>query len=351
MDASRIISSPARAPQPAPKVQQPERPKHDPGLIRDVVEKGVGVINAVTRLPESLISGLAIGGYQGARKGADENYTIRPESVATGLVVSNTLQSVAQGAIGGYLLLGPAGALANAAKEAGQASFSTYLFVKGGAAKEMGQEMTDAINKRVESGVGGVEGGFKGAYAGSVSGVKAGAKTGFQEGRAAASGAIEGLKEIPREFKDANSLEGPFWKRVLSAASGVLSAAFAAPAGLAMSLLKGKTGDKDVSAVARIASSAAGGAVIGGLAGSFAGPIGIAIGAGVGATVALLGPTSRASFAEETEKSLLRAKADDGDMGSEVGNNRRDLVQKVITGTVSGVRQGWDSGVSVWQPA
>ncbi len=328
-----------------------EPPRHDPSLIRDVVEKTAGVISAAGRIPQSLISGLAIGGYQGARKGASADYVINPKSVATGLVVSNALQSIAQGAIGGYLLLGPAGAMANAAKEAGQAGFNTYLFVKGGSAKEMGQEMAQAINARVDSGVGGVEGGFKGAVAGSVSGVKSGAKTGFQEGRATASGAIEGLKEIPREFKEADGLKGPWWKRVLGAATGVLSAAFATPAGLAMSLLKGKDGDKDVSTAARLVASAASGAILGGLAGSFAGPIGIAVGAGIGAVVSLVGPSSKASFEERTEASLQRAKADDGDMGSEVGNHRRDLVQKVITGAASGARQGWDAGVTAWQPA
>ena len=325
-------------------------PKHDPSPVRDVVEKAFGVIGAVGRLPESVISGLAIGGYQGARKGANTDYTIKPEAVATGLVVSNALQSVAQGAIGGYLLLGPAGALANAAKEAGQSGASLYLFVKGGSAKKMGEAMASAINAKVDPGIGGVEGAFKGAFAGTTSAVKSGTQTGFQEGRAAASGALEGLKEIPREFKEADGLKGPFWKRVLQTTTGVLSAVFAAPAGLAMSLLKGKSGDKDVSTGMRIASSAASGALIGAAAGVLAGPVGIAIGAGVGAVVSLLGPSSKAKFAESTEASLKRAKSDDGDMGSQIANDRRDLVQKVITGTVSGARQGWDSGVTMWQP-
>lgn len=350
MDAAKQTIYPPR-PVPARVAPQPVPPQHDPSPIRDVVEKTVGVINAVGRIPQSLLSGVAVGGYQGARKGASADYVISPKSVATGLVVSNALQSIAQGAIGGYLLLGPAGAMANAAKEAGQAGFNTYLFVKGGSAKEMGEEMAQAINAKVVSGTGGVEGGFKGALAGSVSGVKSGAKTGFQEGRATASGAIEGLKEIPREFKEAGGLKGPWWKRVVGTVTGVLSAAFAAPAGLAMSLLKGKDGDKEVSTGARLAVSAASGAVIGGLAGSFAGPIGIAIGAGIGAVASLLGPSSKAAFEDQTEASLKRAKADDGDMGSEVGNHRRDLVQKVITGAASGARQGWDAGVTVWQPA
>ena len=91
--------------------------------------------------------------------------------------------------------------------------------------------------------------------------------------------------------------------------------------------------------------------VIGGLAGSFAGPAGIAVGVGVGALASLLGPSSKSKFVEETTSSLKRAQTDDGDLGSEVGNNRRDLVQNVITGTLSGARQGWDAGVTVWQPA
>jgi hypothetical protein len=63
----------------------------------------------------------------------------------------------------------------------------------------------------------------------------------------------------------------------------------------------------------------------------------------------MVGPTSKKGFEAKTASSLARAKADDGDMDSEVGNNRRDLLQKVVTGAVSGARQGWDAGAGVWQ--
>lgn len=327
-----------------------EQAKHEPSALRDVVEKAVGVFNAAGRIPQSFISGLAVGGFQGARKGSELDYTVKAESVAIGLVACNALQSVAQGAIGGYLLLGPTAALINGAKEAGQAGFNTYLFVKGGSAKKMGQEMAAAINAKVEHGVGGAAGAFKGGVAGLTSGVKAGATTGFAEGRATASGVLEGLKEIPREFAQADELKGPFWRRLLGSVTGALSAVFAAPAGLAMSVLGGAQG-KEVPTALRLATSAAGGALLGALAGSFAGPVGIAAGAAAGALTSLLGPSSKARFIQETANSLKRAQSDDGDLGSEVGNNRRDLVQNVITGTLSGARQGWDSGVTLWQPA
>lgn len=358
MSSLSVISNPGRVVGPLATATtaaseaptKPEQPKHEPSRVRDVVEKAFGVFNAAGRIPQSFISGLAVGGFQGARKGSKLDTTVKAESVAIGLVACNALQSVAQGAIGGYLLLGPTAALINGAKEAGQAGFNTYLFVKGGSAKEMGEEMAAAINAKVEPGAGGVEGAFKGALAGSTSGVKAGAKTGFAEGRGTASGVLEGLKEIPREFAQADGLKGPFWKRILSSVTGALSAALAAPAGLAVSVIAGAEGKKVPTAL-RLTTSAASGALLGGLAGAFAGPVGIALGAGVGAVASLLGPSSKTKFVEETASSLKRAQADDGDLGSEVGNNRRDLVQKVITGTLSGARQGWDSGVTAWQPA
>lgn len=324
-------------------------PEHDPGTLRDIVEKTVGVANAVFRAPSSLLSGLVVGSYQGARKGANAEFQVKPESVALGVVISNAVQSVAKGMVGGYLLLGPAGAIANSAKEVGQSGFSLYLFVKGGAAKVVGQDMATAINAKVETGEGGFEGAYHGALAGGVSGVKAGVKTGYQEGRAAASGVLEGLKEIPREFSAARELKGPFWKRALAVASGAITAALAAPAGLALSLLKGKDGEKEVPTAGRFVVAAASGALMGGLAGSLLGPVGILVGAGVGAVAGLLGPAPRKGFEAKVASSLQRAKADDGDMGSEVGNNRRDLLQKVVTGTASGARQGWDAGSGLAQ--
>jgi hypothetical protein len=313
-------------------------------LLRDVLEKGAGAMNAIVRAPGALLSGLLIGGYQGARKGADADFSIKPESVALAVVVSNAILSLAKGAIAGYLLLGPAGAMATGLKEAGESSIDLYLFVKGGSAKVVGQDMTAALNEKVEGGEGALSGGFTGAVAGATSGTRAGLKTGYQEGQAAASGIIEGLKEIPKEFEGAGELKGPFWKRALSVASGVLTAAFAAPAGLALALLKGSKGDKAVSPSARYGAAAASGALAGGAAGSFLGPVGIVVGAGLGALAGLIGPTSRKGFEAKLSSSLRRASADDSDMGSEVGNNRRDLLQRLVTGTVSGTRQGWDAG-------
>jgi hypothetical protein len=124
----------------------------------------------------------------------------------------------------------------------------------------------------------------------------------------------------------------------------VARAVFAAPVGLALSLLKGKNGEKTLSAPARFATAAAGGALMGALAGSLLGPLGALAGAGAGALAGLLGPGPSRGFEAHLRTSLARSKSDDTDMGSTIGNRRRDLVQKLITGTLSGARQGWDSG-------
>jgi hypothetical protein len=325
--------------------------QHEPGLVRDIVEKTAGVISAAVRLPNSVVAGLTVGGYQGGRKGHHEEFTIKPESVAVGVTVANAATSVAKGAALGFLTLGPAGAATFAVKEGAESSLNLYLFVKGGSAKDVGEEMAQAIDGKVEAGGGAIKGAWKGAVAGTVSGTKAGAKAGFQEGRGTASGVLEGLKEIPREFEGAGELRGPLWKRALATAAGALSAALAAPAGLVLALMKGKQGDKVVSTGGRLAASAVGGALMGGLAGAALGPVGVVVGAGTGAVAGLLGPSSKKSFDAHLTSSLRRAQADDGDMGSEVANNRRDLVQKVVTGALSGTRQGWDAGKELLQPS
>ena len=318
--------------------------QHDPGLLRDIVERGAGVVTAAFKVPNALLAGVTVGTYQGARKGGDADHTIDPKSVALGVTVANAGASVLKGAGLGLLTLGPAGAATFALKEAGESTLDLYLFVKGGSARAVGEEMAAAIDSKVGAGEGALKGAWNGAVAGTVTGTRAGVKVGYREGQGMASGVIEGLKEIPREFEGAGELKGPFWKRALSVAAGALGAAFAAPAGLVLSLLKGKEGEKTVSPGKRLAASAASGALMGGLAGSFLGPVGIVVGAGVGAAVGLVGPTSKKGFEARLGSSLKGAAADDGDMGSEVANNRRDLVQKVVTGAVAGSRQGWDAG-------
>lgn len=307
----------------------------------------MGLFTAVTGVPGNLLSGLAIGGYQGGRRGADASFEIKPESVALGLAAGNALQGLAKGAATGFLLLGPAGAAAAVVKDAAQASVGLYLFVKGGSARAVGAELAGSIDHRVVAGGGALKGTLRGAVAGSTTGVKAGFRTGYAEGRGTTAGVLEGLAEIPKEFSAAQELKGPAWKQLLSAAAGALGAVFAAPAGIALSLLKGPTGEKPAPSAARLGAAAASGALMGGLAGAALGPVGIAVGAGVGALVGLAGPTARESFDDGLSKSLARARSDDGDLGSEVANTRRDMFQKLVTGGVSGIRQGWDAGAGL----
>ena len=322
-----------------------ELPKHEPGLIRDIVERGAGVVGSVMRVPGSLISGLSIGGYQGARKGADADFEITPKSVATGLVASSALQSLAQGAITGYLLLGPVGSALSAGKEIAQSSVGLYLFVKGGSAVEMGKQMAGDIDAKVSGGEGGFRGGLRGAGAGAISAVRSGASTAYQENRGAASGVLDGLAEIPREFKTARGPGGKAWRQALTVAAGAVGAAMALPAGIVMSLFKGKASETEVSAPIRYATGAASAALVGAAAGSVFGPPGIIVGGAIGAVIGLLGPASKKEFVAGIDESVNRARANDGDMGSAISNGRRDLVQKLIVGTTAGARQGWDAAM------
>ncbi len=328
-----------------------ELPQHEPSVVRDIVERGAGVVGSVMRVPGSLISGLGIGGYQGAKKGADAEFEITPKSVATGLVASSALQSLAQGAITGYLLLGPVGAALSAGKEAAEASVGLYLFVKGGSAEEMGKRMAGDINAKVTGGEGGFRGGLRGAGAGAVSAVRSGASTAYQENRGAASGVLDGLAEIPQEFKKAKGPRGKAWRQALTVAAGTVSAAMALPAGIVMSLIKGKEADTDVSAPVRYATGVASATLVGGLAGAVFGPPGVIVGGAIGAVIGLLGPASKKDFVAGIDESVNRARANDGDMGSAISNERRDLVQKIIVGTTSGVRQGWDAAMPEAKPS
>lgn len=347
MKVSQPVLAPPRRKLPAPPA---ELPKHDPSLLRNIVEKSAGVIGAVSRIPTSIVAGLTVGGYQGGRKGADPSYEIQPESVAIGVVTTTLITEVAQAAVSGYMMGGLSGSLAQGLYKGATESVGTYLFIKGGSAGKMAQEMTEAISAKVQPGAGSFSGVYRGAIAGTGSAVTTGAQTGYQEGRAAASGVLEGLKEVPKEFSQGRRLKGSFIRQAFSTACGVASALISAPAGLALALLKGPKASLTPSPGIRKLLSVASGAVIGGLAGLTLGPVGIVAGAALGAGLGLAGPGASRGFDAKLKSSLDRARADNTNLGSDIANNRRDLVERGITGTLSGARQGWDSGVALFAP-
>lgn len=320
-------------------------PAHQPSLVRDVVEKVGGALGAVSRVPGSFISGLAVGGYQGVRQGIDPNFEITPKSCATGLVACNAAQGLMIGAAGAFAVMGPLGAAASVAKDSVGAGVRTYMFVKGGSAGAMGAGMADSIDSSVADGEGALQGLSRGAWAGAKSAARGAARTGYLEGHAAASGMAEGCQEVARHYGESKSTKGlGLFRRLGAVVAGTLSAAMAAPVAAAFAAPTPQL--QEPGRLKRLGLSALSGAALGAAAGSLGGLVGVAVGAGLGAVAGLLGPASKEGFTTKVGASVEKARADDTDLGDDIANRRRDLVQRTITGLASGARQGWNSGVA-----
>jgi hypothetical protein len=220
------------------------------------------------------------------------------------------------------------------------------MFVKGGSAGEMGRRLADDINGSVDSQDGRWKGLLKGSWSGGVSAAKGAAITGFYEGRAATSGIFEGVTQIRTEFSAAKAPTGKRWVKTAKRLAGLVSATISAPAGLAHALLSTKKSSKQsVSRWQTLAVAAANGALVGAAVGSLGGPLGSAIGAGAGALTGLVSPAAQKTFVSQVKASVAQAQVNDGDMGHEITNKRRDLVQAALVGLGSGARAGWDATV------
>ena len=337
-----------RFPQPAQETDKArELPPHQPGAVRDFVEKAGGVIGGVTRVPGSFVSGLLVGGLHGRRRGADSDYQTDPLAAATGLVICKAAQGMVTGMATAYMVLGPLGAAASLVKETASSSFSTYMFIKGGSAGEMGRRVATDIDGSVDNGEGAVKGLFKGAWAGGISAAKGAAVTGYYEGRAATSGSLQGLSQVKTEYSEAQAPSGGPLARTAKRVAAAVAAVISAPAGLAHGLLANRQEQsQELSTVKRLSIAAANGAVVGAAVGLLGGPLGAAVGGAVGAVLGLLSPAASKKFAQGIVQSMARAKAKDTDLGHEIANRRRDLVQSVIVGSAAGARQGWDAVTS-----
>ena len=68
----------------------------------------------------------------------------------------------------------------------------------------------------------------------------------------------------------------------------------------------------------------------------------MAVGGAVGALIGLLSAGSKDGFVPEIQRSVSRAKSDDGDLGHDVANKYRDIIQGTGVGGLAGMRAGWD---------
>jgi hypothetical protein len=332
----------------APQRSVPFKPvdstkKHQPGLIRDLFERVSGACGGLARLPTALISGSLVGGFNGYKRGLDEGYAIEAQSMAKGLLACNAAQALTVSAGTGYLLFGPAGAIANATKDSVGLAVGLHLFVKGGSAAEMGRQIAADTESAMQPGQGPVVGLLRGAGAGAKSAGKSGLKTGFREGLGATSGLLEGLSELPNEFKSSRQPKVKGWRGTVKWLTGVASAAIAFPAALVAATVHRESPPP---ADTRVLMSAGSAAVAGAAVGSIAGPLGAALGASLGLLLGATGTATQKEFYQGIHQSVSRAEKDDACLGSNIANDRRDLVQRILVGTMAGTRLGWNSGVS-----
>lgn len=320
-------------------------PKHQPGLLRNLAEKTGGVVGAVAKLPLSIVSGTAVGGYHGRKRGVDATVTTDPKKVAMQMFVGNALQSTAIGAMGALAVSGPAGAAGSVAKDVATNAVKYALYKKFGKPGSMSKRIATSVDKHVKGGEGATPGTVKGVLAGGSSAAVGGAVMGFRNGAATVSGAIEGVTEFDDEWKAAERPSGGPVRKVLTVAGGAVAGTLSAPVGLVQGLTARRTEGGKLSRKAQFALSAASGAALGGAAGLLGGPIGAVIGAGVGAVIGLTSSLGNKGLADGVSSSLQRATKNDTDMGNEESNARRDLLQNAIVGAAAGVRQGWDSVV------
>lgn len=325
-----------------PNFQKPSLPpRQPPGLAQNAAEKVAGVAMAALRVPGALVGGTLVGGYSGAVMGHNEDHGVTPESVSKGMVVLNVAEGLVKSGVAGFMVAGPTGALVGIGQEIVQESADLFMFVKGGGANFMGQTVFDTLTEKVDAGGGLLKGGARGMAFSAVSATKAGAVTGMNEGKGAVAGTVEAFREIGAEIREAKPLSGNPLLKMARAAAGAVSAVMAGPAGLAVGLLQ-STSEKEISPTKQKLLAAGATAATGVAVGAFVGPLGMAVGGAVGALIGLLSAGSKDGFVPEIQRSVSRAKSDDGDLGHDVANKYRDIIQGTGVGGLAGMRAGWD---------
>jgi len=297
------------------------------------------------RIPSSLIDGTLIGCYQGARMGRSQDHGITAKEVSKSLVYVNLTEGLVKAGACGFVVAGPTGAAVALTQEGVRSAADVFMLVKGGSANALGTSVHEALTNRIEAGGGAWRGGAKGLVTGAVSCTKAGAKTGFSEGRGAVAGTCEAAAEIKNEFSLAKPLRGHVLARAARAAAGAVSGLLAAPAGLLLGLIQSSSSSEaraELSVSKQRLVSVGASTAMGAAVGALGGPLGIALGGVAGGMVGLLGAGSASNFQESVSQSLTRAQEDDLDMGTDVANKYRDIVQGSGVGAWAGFRLGWD---------
>lgn len=312
-----IITSPRPTLRPASSAkEQSASEPHQPSALRDGLEKAGGIVGALLKAPRSMVSGTALGGYHGRRRGLDPEVTTPVKKLALQMYVGNALQSTAIGAVSAFAVSGPGGAALSVAKDVAVNGAKFAVYKKFGKPGSMSRRIARKIDDKVEGGEGAWKGTTRGAVAGGTSAARGGAVMGFRFGRGATSGVIEGASELDEELDAALRPSGGKLEKLGLVAAASLNGLLSVPAGILRGL-----------------SSA-------GVAG---GPIGLAIGNAAGKMSGLLGFQTDESFTQSIDSSLVRSTENDRDMGDVETNEQRDLVQGALVGAAAGARAGWNA--------
>lgn len=322
-----------------------ESPERKIGRVQDLFEKTAGVCSAAFRIPTNVASGIIVGGVQGFRKGSGRTEKLSPQATAIGQVGLNTVWGQGYAALTGFLIGGPVGMVTSMVMDGIGATAGIYVFVKSGAAKEVGKRLADSIDSAVKSDDGGLVGTAKGVGAASQASLKAAAVTGFREGKGSVAGLVDGAKAAAEQFKFTRIPRGQLLRSSLRVAAGVATGIMAAPAGVVVALATQLEEREEMGLTKRLLIAGGSGAVLGASMGYLGGPVGMLVGAGLGAAVNLLGPASSKGFSQRIMVAVRRTEKKKDDLGSDIANNNRALFSKGILGAAAAATHVWNDAV------
>lgn len=343
------------------------------GVAMGLAEAAIGTIPSTTG---GITSALSVrqpqGSYPASRGEADPGY-----------ILGSLAQGGLGGGVAGGVTFGPWGAIVGTAGGLILSGIKLGIDFSSGVDERVFKTIEDAtfepILDNAPTGDPMYDAG-KNVSEGGILGMKAGAAENFRIGREKADGTLSGLWEgakgfgrtlashsqeppqpstPPEQLKKAvaSLVKAPFGalKCAAGVAGGVAGSALVLPDGMLEGMVQGASHHGDQSnvhvqeethrAVLRIETT-----LLGLAAGSVAGPLGAFGGAILGGTGGLIlthiekitGTDKQ--IVEHMEGHLKREMADNGDLGSKLANEHRNVVEGTLVGTAAGLKEGFSAG-------
>ncbi len=320
----------------------------------EVASTGVGVLNAVSGLPE------------GVQIAKDTMAGASTDAKVTKVGRWGVLASVTTGSAVGMAIGGPVGLVCGAALGFLGGTLNQHLAERSGAVEHRVNSVSGQVQKAI-----GEEPGAWGRVKGLVTGAAAGVKEGFQQGKRTSkiqlAGALDGVEEVMKgahKASDDNPVSKPELPelgrlgKILAKTTGLLcgisGVMINAPGGLVIGMLEPLKEDQNrlpdgLTKTSLLIATNVGKVVPGAMvAGALGGPVGAAAGAAVGLVTASLTSIIDGRFgvnrriARPVEKSV--EKSHSGEISK---NNLRNYYRSgkgAVVGLAAGVREGWNAG-------